>query len=196
MSDETKGGKAIDEHRDGLLSDLAGRILRAGADAVSVGAEKLREKGESAASLTARGKEEVMTLLANEIRSYIEKLKVGDEIRSFLDDYTLEVKASVRLKANPPGEEPPAGDDGVSVEVGIEPVIRAVKEPAVEPPPEPQPRTPVQLPAPGEGPVRAKPVAPKGPAKKPEGQKPAPTKQPAPRKKRSTTRKRPTEPKE
>lgn len=136
MSDETRGNKGAEGHdRDGLLSDLASRILRVGAEAVSVGAEKLREKGETAASLTARGKEEVMTLLANEIRSYVEKLRVGDEVRTFLDDYSLEIKASVRLKTVPPDEEPPQDGSGVEVEVGLEPLTPPKEEPAPEPEP-------------------------------------------------------------
>jgi hypothetical protein len=211
MSDETKGGKPIDEpgdagsrdHRDGMLSDLAGRILRVGAEAVSVGAEKLREKGESAASLTARGKEEVMTLFANEIRSYIEKLKVGDEIRSFLDDYTLEVKASVRLKAQEPGEEVPPDDSGVSVEVGFEPVSPPVEEPVVEEPPEPAAVPTAELPAPSRATTSPKPVTatpkPVTAAKTPAPGRPA-AKTPTTKKKRTRAKKRTTaatgEPKE
>ena len=175
MSDDKKDPRGDTGHpgsdaRDGLLSDLAGRILRVGAEAVSVGAEKLREKGESAASLGARGKEEVMTLLANEIRGYIEKLKVGDEIRSFLDDYTLEVSASVRLKAHEPGEEPPTLNERVSVDVGFEPLVPIAPEPAPEP--KPAPKAPV--------------VEKADPPKKPTAKKPAATKKRTTRKKRTT----------
>lgn len=169
MSDDKDGkgrgdgqADASGRDRDGLLSDLAGRILRVGAEAVSVGAEKLREKGESAASLTARGKEEVMTLLANEIRSYIEKLKVGDEVRSFLDDYTLEINASVRLKSLHE-DEPAADDDGISMEVGLrpnkEPEPEVVEpEVVIEPEPArlPEPAVVVEEPAPKKASSRKK----------------------------------------
>ncbi|MEE2828249.1 MAG: hypothetical protein VX498_03595, partial [Myxococcota bacterium] len=55
------------EGREGSLGDLASRLIRVGAEAVSVSADKIREKGEDlrarelvsgAASLTARGKDE------------------------------------------------------------------------------------------------------------------------------------------
>ncbi len=179
MSDEFKDGKGRGNggqgngDRDGLLTDLASRILRVGAEAVSVGAEKIREKGESAASLTARGKEEVMTLLANEIRSYIEKLRVGDEVRSFLDDYTLEIQASVRLKALTEEEKQQAAEP-VEMKVALEP--KEAPEPEVVEPEVVQDEEPPKLPE---------------PAKKPEPvEKPAAKKKTTTRKKR-TTRKSP-----
>lgn len=114
MSDETKVADPQEdrtdplsrEHREGVLGDLAGRIIRVGVEVVAAGAEKLREKGETAASLTARGKDEVMTLVTREIRSQVEKLKVAEALRAILDDYTLEIRASIRLKAAGEGDAP------------------------------------------------------------------------------------------
>ena len=68
-----------DAARDSAVGDIAAKLLRVGAEAVTAGAEKLREKGEDlrarelvsgAASLTARGKEEVVTLLAKDCLLY------------------------------------------------------------------------------------------------------------------------------
>ena len=102
------------DNRERPLGDLATRLMRAGAGAVSVGAEKLREKGEDlkareivsgAASLTARGKEELMSLVANEVRGYMEKLRVGEELTKFLTEHSLEVQASISLKSLVPSKE-------------------------------------------------------------------------------------------
>jgi len=99
--------------REGGLGDLASRLIRVGAEAVSVGAEKLRDKGSeinpkdfvsSAASLGAKGKEELVTLVASEVRGYLNKLKVGEELRSLLTNHSLEVSASIRLKPVPTDE--------------------------------------------------------------------------------------------
>ncbi len=96
--------------REGGLGDLATRLLRVGTEAVSVGAEKIRERsGElhpkdlvsGAANLGAKGKDELVTMIAGEVRGYLNKLKVGEEIRSLLTDHSLEVSASVRLKPVP-----------------------------------------------------------------------------------------------
>jgi len=96
--------------RDGGLGDLASRLLRVGTEAVSVGAATIREKsGElhpkdlvsGAANLGAKGKDEIVTMIASEVRGYLNKLKVGEELRSLLTDHSLEVSASVRLKPVP-----------------------------------------------------------------------------------------------
>lgn len=98
------------------LVDLAARFVRAGAEAVTQTTEKLREKGEQfdakeivsgAAQLGLRGKEELVGIVAREVRSYMEKLQIGDDIRAFLTSHTLEVNASLRLKPNPASEPPP-----------------------------------------------------------------------------------------
>jgi len=92
------------------IGDLASRLIRVGAEAVSVGAEKLREKGEDlkskevlsgAVNLTAKGKEELVGLVGSEVRGYLSKLKIGDELRNLLTHHSLEVTASIRLKPVP-----------------------------------------------------------------------------------------------
>jgi len=37
-------------------------------------------------------------LVAKEVRMYLEKLRVGEELRALMTDHSLEVKASFRLK--------------------------------------------------------------------------------------------------
>jgi len=117
-SDSDTSNESTD--RDGGLGDLASRLLRVGTEAVSVGAEKIREKsGElhpkdlvsGAANLGAKGKEELVTMVASEVRSYLNKLRVGEELRALLTDHSLEVSASVRLKPVPKEEEAEPSDE-------------------------------------------------------------------------------------
>lgn len=114
--------------REGGLGDLASRLFRVGTEAVSVGAERIREKsGElhpkdlvsGAANLGAKGKDELVTMIAGEVRGYLNKLRVGEELRSLLTDHSLEVSASVRLKPVPKEEgatESPGDEEALDSE--------------------------------------------------------------------------------
>ena len=94
------------DNRDRVLGRLAGRILKAGAEAVAETSERLQKRGEdlphqvlnTAVNLTSRGKDEMMTIVAREVRSYMEKLQVWPEVKSFMTSHALEVNASIRLK--------------------------------------------------------------------------------------------------
>ena len=69
--------------------------------------ERIRERGEDlpkdlvmgAAHLGAKGKDELMTLVAQEVRSWLEKLEVDKELRRLMTEHSLEVKASFRLRS-------------------------------------------------------------------------------------------------
>jgi len=78
-----------------------------GAEAVNQTTGRLREAGEDvkpreilsgAVRMTAKGREEVVGLVAKEVRMYLEKLRVGEELRALMTDHSLEIQASVRLK--------------------------------------------------------------------------------------------------
>jgi hypothetical protein len=93
--------------RESPLGDLATRLLRVGAEAVNQTTGRLREAGEDvkpreilsgAVRMTAKGREEVVGLVAKEVRMYLEKLRVGEELRALMTDHSLEIQASVRLK--------------------------------------------------------------------------------------------------
>ena len=67
---------------------------------------KLKERGEDfrardviagAVHATARGKDEVVTLVAKEVRSYLDKLELGKEIAEFARTHKLEVNATFSL---------------------------------------------------------------------------------------------------
>jgi len=111
-----RGTAPADEHpprRDGVLGDLAGRFIRAGAEAVVNTGGRIKERGEDfnarevlagAAKAAGAGKDEVVTLIAKEVRSYLDKLEVGKEMADFARAHELEVNATFRLKQR--GEEP------------------------------------------------------------------------------------------
>ena len=93
MSDEFPHEDGSSDGRESGLGDLAAKLLRVSAEAVSSSAEKIREKGEGrgpkevlsgAVNLTAKGKDELYGILAGEVRSYLNKLKVDDAIRKLL----------------------------------------------------------------------------------------------------------------
>ena len=52
-------------------------------------------------------------MVAREVRLYLEKLRVGEELRGLMTDHSLEINASVRLK---PLAEDDAGDPGKPAE--------------------------------------------------------------------------------
>ncbi len=103
--------------REGI-SDLASRFIRAGAEAVVSTSGRIRERGEEfkprevlagAAKVAATGKDEVVTLIAKEVRNYLDKLELAKELGDFARGHELEVNATFRLKAVAP--DPPA-DEG------------------------------------------------------------------------------------
>ncbi len=93
--------------RDGSIGDLASRFIRAGAEAVASTGGRIRERGEEfkprevlagAAKVAATGKDEVVTLIAKEVRNYLDKLELANELADFARNHELEVNATFRLK--------------------------------------------------------------------------------------------------
>ncbi len=114
--------------RERPLGDIAQKLIRASADAITATSEKIRERGEDfsprdvlsgAARVGVSAKEEILTITAKEVRGYLEKLRVGDELRSLLTEHSLELKASIRLK--PLVERGKLDADDVDVKASLEP---------------------------------------------------------------------------
>ncbi len=106
------------------LMDFARKIVRGGAevvistkDAIGERAAEVKSKEipkevvESVAHLTARTKDELISLMAREFKSYLEKLDLAGEARSLLENYTLDVNMTVRLKPNALQDLAAAGDE-------------------------------------------------------------------------------------
>lgn len=102
------------EGRPGVLGDLASRFIRAGAEAVVSTSGRIKERGEEfrprevlvgAAKATAKGKDEIVSLVAKEVRSYLDKLELGKELAEFARTHELEVNATFKLKAKDDGED-------------------------------------------------------------------------------------------
>ncbi len=107
------------------LMDFARKLVRGGAEVVVSTQDALRERAaevkpkeipkevvESVAHLTARTKDELISLLAREFKTYLEKMDAAGELRSILENYTLDVNMTVRLRPNERLEdEDTAGED-------------------------------------------------------------------------------------
>ena len=102
------------EGRQGVLGDLASRFIRAGAEAVVNTSGRIKERGEEfrprevlvgAAKATAKGKDEIVTLVAKEVRSYLDKLELGKELAEFARTHELEVNATFKLRAKDDGDK-------------------------------------------------------------------------------------------
>ena len=93
------------------LMDFARKLVRGGAEVVVSTQDAIRERAadvkpkeiprevvESVAHLTARTKDELISLLAREFKSYLEKMDLAGEVRSLAENYTLDVNMKVRLR--------------------------------------------------------------------------------------------------
>lgn len=107
------------------LMDFARKLVRGGAEVVISTQESIRERAaevkpkeipkevvESVAHLTARTKDELISLLAREFKSYLEKMDAAGELRSILENYTLDVNMTVRLRPHDSADEEDVDDEG------------------------------------------------------------------------------------
>ena len=63
----------------------------------------------AAAKAAGAGKDEVVTMIAKEVRNYLDKLEIGKEMADFARGHELEVNATFRLKQR--DEAPEAGEE-------------------------------------------------------------------------------------
>ena len=102
-----------ERHVDRGLMDLARKLVRGGAEVVVNTQDVIRERAgdikskeiprelvESVAHLTARTKDELVGLLAREFKNYLEKLDLVEEARSIIEQYSLDVNMTIRLRPN------------------------------------------------------------------------------------------------
>ena len=102
------------EHReDRRLMDLARKLVRGGTEVVISTQDAIRERAgdikskeipkelvESVAHITARTKDELVGLMAREFKNYLEKLDLVGETRSIIEQYSLDVNMTIRLRPN------------------------------------------------------------------------------------------------
>ncbi len=124
------------------LMDFARKLVRGGVEAVSTTQGAIRERTseikpkeipkeviESVAHMTARTKDELVGLMAREFKSYLEKLNLVEEFREIIEDYSLDVNMTIRLRPNEAFEERQAAEEG---EEGEEDVPEAEEDEAYE----------------------------------------------------------------
>jgi len=118
---------------DRRWTDLARKLVRGGAEVIVTTQDAIRERTgemkakelpkefvESVAHLTARTKDELVGLMAREFKNYLDKLDLASEMRSIMEQYTLDVNMTIRLRPNEafvPSEEE---EDGDAAEDGAE----------------------------------------------------------------------------
>lgn len=104
------------ERREPRLRDLARRLLTEGEEhggedrpREERGRMDAREMLGAVLETGDKAKTEVVRMVAREVRSYLDALEIGEDIRDLLTNYSLEVHASFHLKplvAREEGEEP------------------------------------------------------------------------------------------
>ena len=111
FDDEDPMGDGRDDDR--RWTDLARKLVRGGAEVLITTQDAVRERAgdikakelpkefvESVAHLTARTKDELVGLMAREFKNYLDKLDLATEVREILEQYTLDVNMSIRLRPN------------------------------------------------------------------------------------------------
>jgi len=102
-----------EHHEDRRLMDMARKLVRGGAEVVVSTQDAIRERAgdikskenpkelvESVAHIAARTKDELVGLLAREFKSYLEKLDLVEEARAVIEQYSLDVNMTIRLRPN------------------------------------------------------------------------------------------------
>jgi hypothetical protein len=82
----------------GKLGDILKTVVSTGAAAAAVGGEAMKGFVEDAK--VAKG--EIMSSVKNEIKHFLERIDVRNEIDRVLEDYDLEVQAKVSFKRKKP----------------------------------------------------------------------------------------------
>ncbi len=113
-----------DGREDRRLMDLARKLVRGGTEVVISTQDVIRERAgdikskeipkelvESVAHITARTKDELVGLMAREFKNYLEKLDLVGEMRSIIEQYSLDVNMTIRLRPNEAFEEREESDE-------------------------------------------------------------------------------------
>ncbi len=79
--------------RDKLLSRLARRIQ----NPRELGGDALELMG-AVLETSDRAKTEMVRMVAREVRNYLDELRLGDDLKELVNNYSLEVKMSLSLK--------------------------------------------------------------------------------------------------
>ena len=124
MSDEREGGgrprdpgarpregREPREPREPRLRDIARRIFREGEEPTGDERTLRMDAREVVGAMLETGdkaKTEVVRMVAREVRAYLDELKIKEDLRDLITNYSLEVHASVHLKPLHPDEPEPS----------------------------------------------------------------------------------------
>ena len=93
--------------RPRLLSRLARRLRNPG----EIGEDALEMLGAVVES-SDRAKTEMVRMVAREVRTYLEELKLKDDVRELITGHSLEMHLSLSLKPLAAADTPDAGEPG------------------------------------------------------------------------------------
>lgn len=87
-----------DKSEKNVLGDILKTVVSTGAVAASLGGEAVKGLVEDAKT----AKSDILSSLKNEVKNFLEKIDVRNEIDRVLEDYDLEVQAKVSFKRKKP----------------------------------------------------------------------------------------------
>jgi hypothetical protein len=82
----------------GKLGDILKTVVSTGAAAASMGGEAMKGLVEDAKT----AKSEIMTSVKTEVKNFLERINIRNEIDRVLEDYDLDVQAKVSFKRKKP----------------------------------------------------------------------------------------------
>lgn len=96
MSDKTDG-------KNNKLGDIFKTVVSTGAVAASIGGEAMKGFVEDAKT----AKSDLMASLKGEVKHFLERIDIRNEIDRVLEDYDMEVQAKVSFKKKKPNDASP-----------------------------------------------------------------------------------------
>lgn len=93
MSDKTDGKNK--------LGDIIKTVVNTGAVAASIGGEAVKGLVEDAKT----AKTDIMATLKSEVKNFLERIDIRNEIDRVLEDYDMEVQAKISFKKKKPKSE-------------------------------------------------------------------------------------------
>jgi hypothetical protein len=103
MADDKPRAEGEERREAPRIRDIARRLFPGDPDAPL--RSDVRDAVAAVLNTGDKAKTEMVRMVAREVRHYLQELKIGEDVRELLTNYSLDVHASVHL--NPLGEKKP-----------------------------------------------------------------------------------------
>lgn len=97
MADDDHDDNTGEEKRQSRLRAIGRRLMSSGED--------VKELAGAFLETSDRAKTEMVKMVAREVRTYLDELKLKEELLELARSHSLEVKLSLHLKPLPPDDE-------------------------------------------------------------------------------------------